>query len=163
MSFKPIEKTPELAKFFLTGQSNYSVLFSLSLGSVDFFPFHLLTLLRFRKFQNCRPRIRFEKYKLHFSPTLGKPLRDHSKVWGHGVPLSMEGVRKLVLYAGESCFHKASLYPAGFTFTILYLCGHLCIFGPMASYPKCLLKCTQMPTSACKSLLYLCVQSRSDL
>lgn len=80
---------------------------------MDFFPFQLLTLLGFRKFQNCRPRIPFEKYKLHFSPTLGKPLRDHSKVWGCNVLLSMEGVRMLVhrrIPSPQSLFVSSWLY-----------------------------------------------------
>lgn len=58
--------------------------------------------------------LRFEKYKLHFSPTLGKPPRDHSKVWGtmfHSPWKDLE-----LLYARESCLHEAFLYLAGFTF-----------------------------------------------
>lgn len=43
---------------------------------------------------------------------------------------------------------KPLCFQVALPFTILYLPGHLCIFGSMASYPKCLLKCTPVPTSA---------------
>lgn len=60
-------------------------------------------------------RLRFENYKLHFSPTLGKPLRDHSKVWGTMSQLPMEGSRTLICRRNLSP-RSFFLYPTGFTF-----------------------------------------------